>query len=65
MAKMVITIDVPDEDFNFSYYPSDCKSAQDCVQFDIDQVDAGNVSEVELFDAYLDKNSVVEFSVES
>lgn len=66
MAKLILTINVPDTQFNYSHYPSDCKSAKDCIQFDIDQVDQNEISHTELIDSYLDSGATIEsFKAES
>lgn len=53
MAKLTLVINIPDDKFNYEHYPSDCKSPKDCIQFDIEQMDEGALSETEFIDNYL------------
>lgn len=66
MAKLVITVDVSDEFFNRVDYPEGRnETVIDMIEYDIEQVHLGNISESELLDIYLEsKGGIVELEAE-
>lgn len=58
MAKFVIEVDVPDETFNPDNYPFlENPTAVEMIQHDIQQIENGHLSEVELLDIYLERTT--------
>lgn len=64
MAKFIIVVDIPDDEFNLAHYPN-CEDAEACIEYDIQQVNDGIISEIELLDGYLNKNSIIDMQAEA
>lgn len=59
MAKLKLTLNVPDNKFDPSLYP-DCETAVECINYDLEQIEAGELSETELIDIYLGTGAEIE-----
>lgn len=55
MAKLVVTVDIPNEAFDPEHYaPLENPTAVEMIQYDIAQVETGRSSAIELLDSYLE-----------